>query len=55
MLKRIESPIDRILKNKHIDHQYINDKENKNDKEDISELVLIHNSWQQVERNSGET
>jgi len=26
MLKRIESPIDRILKNKNIDNQYINDK-----------------------------
>ena len=25
-VKRIESPIDRILKNKHIDNQYINDK-----------------------------
>lgn len=39
MLKRIESPIDRILK-KNTDHQNAN----KNNKSDLSELVLIYTS-----------
>lgn len=37
MLKRIESPIDRIIKKKNIDNQYVKRKMNKKDIVDVSE------------------
>jgi len=44
MLKRIESPIDRILKNKNLIIRMLKINENKKHKREISEPVLISSS-----------
>ena len=44
MLKRIESPIDRILKNKKPDNQRVKNKYKQKHKSEISEPVLISSS-----------